>query len=170
MGHRRTLTAITLTVLVAILAVGAWFGWQNLIAPLPPEETANGNAPACADGVRRGDVVRVRDLTVSVYNAGDVTGLAGRTLDELAARGFKRGAAGNAPDSLTDVLVVRVLTQRTRRDPVARLVALQFGPNTVIQRVRRDLGPGVEVVVGNGFVGLSEAPRRLRADRAGSAC
>jgi LytR cell envelope-related transcriptional attenuator len=166
-AKRRTLTAVTLTVLVALLAVGAFIGWRALFSPLANESEA-GSDQGCADGVARGDTVRTRDVTVSVYNAGTRAGLAGQTQNELAARGFIPGDLGNAPDDVSSVRFVRVLAE-TRRDPAARLVALQFGRDTRVQAAP-DLGSGVEVVVGDRFGGLVKAPRRIRADAPGSGC
>ena len=169
MANRRTLTAVTLTVLVALLVVGAYIGWRALLAPLDDEsEDTPAAGPGCADGVARGDTVRTRDVTVSVYNAGTRAGLAGQTQDELVARGFIPGDLGNAPDDLSSVRVVRVLAE-TRRDPAAKLVALQFGRGTRVQ-ASPDLGSGVEVVVGDKFKGLDKAPRKIRADAPGSGC
>ena len=169
MATRRTLTAVTLCVLIGLLVAGAYVGWRALLAPVDGSDdpTAQGG-PTCADGVRRGDTVRTRDVTVSVYNAGTRAGLAGQTQDELVARGFIPGDLGNAPDDLLGVRFVRV-TAETRRDPAARLVALQFGRRTPVQAAP-DLGPGVEVVVGDRFDGLVKAPRRIRATARGSGC
>jgi hypothetical protein len=58
----------------------------------------------------------------------------------------------------------------SRNDPAAQLVARQFGRQTVVQPSLEDLGPGVDVVVGDSFVGLVKAPRRLKAETAGSGC
>jgi hypothetical protein len=168
-ARRRTLTAVTLTVLVALLAVGAFIGWRALFSPLESEsEAGSGTDQGCADGVARGDTVRTRDVTVSVYNAGTRAGLAGQTQNELAARGFIPGDLGNAPDDVSSVRFVRVLAE-TRRDPAARLVALQFGRGTRVQAAP-DLGSGVEVIVGDRFGGLVKAPRKIRADAPGSGC
>jgi LytR cell envelope-related transcriptional attenuator len=167
-ANRRTLTAVTLSVLVALLVVGAYVGWRALLAPLEDESEGTTSEPGCADGVARGDTVRTKDVTVSVYNAGTRAGLAGQTQDELAARGFIPGDLGNAPDDLSSVRVVRVLAE-TRRDPAAKLVALQFGRGTRVQ-ASPDLGSGVEVIVGDKFEGLDKAPRKIRADAPGSGC
>jgi hypothetical protein len=169
---RSVISAITLVVLVGLLVVGVYVGWQKLNEPLPggeDEDQAQVSGPRCDDGVKRGDVVRPRDITVSVYNAGTRTGLAGQTMSELEARGFIAGDVGNAPADLADVRFVRVLAA-TRSDPAARLVALQFGPNTLVEAVKEDLGPGVEVIVSDGFLGLVDAPDRIKARAAGSGC
>lgn len=168
---RRVVSGVTLLVLVGLLVAGAVVGWQRLSAPLPgrDDEPRRAAGPRCDDGVARGDVVRTADITVSVYNAGSRSGLAGQTQDELVARGFIPGEVGNAPEELLGVQFVRVLAA-TRTDPAARLVALQFGANTLIEAVEDDLGPGVEVVVGDDFLGLVEAPAKLRAQASGSGC
>lgn len=170
MTNRRVLSAVTLVVLLGILGVGAYIGWQRLTAPVEdktaPTKTAG---PRCDAGVHKGDVVKTRDVTVSVYNAGDRTGLAGQTMSELEARGFIAGEVGNAPEDLASVDWVRVLA-RSKTDPAARLVALQFGRQTLVQAVKQDLGPGVEVIVGDKFLGLVKAPAEIKAQAPGSGC
>lgn len=157
--------------LIALLMAGAWIGWQALSAPLPgeddgPERVAG---PQCEEGFARGDVVTRADVTVSVFNAGSRSGLADQTLSELTARGFIRGEVGNAPEELGEVRFVRVVAP-AKRDPAARLVALQFGRNTLVQKVADDLGPGVDVVVGDDFSGLVDARKRIKARRDSSSC
>ena len=171
MANRKAISAVTMVVLVGLLVAGAWYGWQSLSAPLPgdddrPQRRAKAR---CDGGVARGDLVRTADVTVSVFNAGSVSGLADQTLSELAARGFIRGDVGNAPEELGTVQFVRVLA-RTKTDPTAELVALQFGANTAVTESEENLGSGVEVVVGDRFVGLVDAPREIKARRATPGC
>lgn len=171
MGTRKAISAVTILVLIGLLVAGAYYGWQSISAPLPgddePESTER--RPRCEDGFARGDVVQTKDVTVSVYNAGSRSGLADQTRSELTARGFIPGDVGNAPAELEEVRFVRVLAP-SAKDPTARLVALQFGRNTYIEPVEQDLGPGVEVIVGDDFVGLVEARAKIKARRSGSGC
>jgi hypothetical protein len=171
MTNRRIVSAVTLVVLMGVLVVGVVVGWRTLSAPLPSrdDEAQSVSGPKCDSGVHRGDVLRPRDVTVSVYNAGSRSGLAGQTQSELEARGFISGEVGNAPTGMQDVQYVRVLAT-SKSDPAAKLVALQFGANTLIEPVKNDLGPGVEVVVGDGFLGLVKAPTQIKAQVAGSGC
>jgi hypothetical protein len=157
-----------LAVLVAVLVVGAVLGWRSLSAPLPSDDEPAATGPRCREGVSAGDVLHAGDVTVSVYNAGSRSGLAAQTQDQLTARKFIPGDLGNAPAEYERVRFVRVLAPR-RSDPAARLVALQFGANTVVQAAA-DLGPGVEVIVGDQFIGLVDAPKRIRAKADGSGC
>ena len=171
MSRRTAISAVTLTVLVALLVVGAVVGWRALVSPSESSDqpTAATRRSGCDARVTRGDLVTPRKVRVSVYNAGSRSGLAGETLSSLADRGFRRGRVGNAPSAYSTVRFVRVLAP-TAKDPAARLVALQFGRSTFVDRVKRNLGPGVEVVVGDGFLGLTRAPGRLRATAPGSGC
>jgi hypothetical protein len=167
---RQVRTALTLTALVGLLVLGVVLGWRALSSPVEEAgPAAKASASACVKGVDKGDRVKSRQVTVSVYNAGSRTGLAAETLDRLVARGFIGGDVGNAPARLSEVRFVRVLAP-TGRDPAARLVALQFGPRTYVEPTRTDLGPGVDVIVGDDFHGVVTAPRSLVARAEGSGC
>jgi len=166
--RRHLLTAVTLLVLLALVGAGGYYGYRELFSPLDDETAGSPRGRGCEAGLRRGETVRTRDVTVTVLNAGTQNGLAGDVQQALVRRGFLPGRTDNAPDDQL-VRFVRILAP-SRRDPAARLVAIQFGKRTVIQPTREDLGPGVDVVVGDRFKGLQKAPRRLRATVAGSGC
>jgi hypothetical protein len=164
---RRSLSAITLLVLCGVLGVFVLVGWRTVTAPGPWDD-GGPNATGCAEGLAEGELVRTTDVTVSVYNAGTRSGLAGRTQEELLARGFLPGDLGNAPEDVGDVRRVVVLAPNSD-DPAAMLVARQFGKRTAVQE-HDDIGSGVEVVVGDRYRGLAKAPRRMRAQADGSGC
>ena len=164
---RRVLSAVTLLVLCGILALFAVVGWRSLTAAGPWSD-AGPTAADCVEGLAKGDLVRTTDVTVSVYNAGTRSGLAGRTQEELLARGFLPGDLGNAPDDVAGVKRVAVLAP-SKDDPAAVLVARQFGARTEVRK-HEDVGSGVDVVVGDRFRGLEPAPRRMRAKADGSGC
>jgi hypothetical protein len=169
MPSRRATTTITMLVLIALLVAGGVVGALALFSPLPDDDPDTTATEGCNPGLAEGDRVRTRDVTVSVYNAGTRSGLAGTTRQRLVRRGFVAGEVGNAPGTLSGVQAVRVFAPN-RNDPAARLVARQFGRGTRVQVSAEDLGPGVDVVVGNDFAGLVKAPRRITAERAGSGC
>ena len=113
--------------------------------------------------LRRGEV------QVSVFNAGSKSGLAGKTLEKVEAAGFKAGNSGNAPGSAGVRRAVVWTTQPS--DTSARLVALAFGPRTLVEVTETDLGPGIDVIVGNRFKGLDKkAPNRIRLPRPVETC
>jgi hypothetical protein len=166
--RRHVTTGITLLVLICILAAGAWVGTQSLLAPLPSENSAE-PTPSCATkSLRKGQRISTRQVVVSVYNAGTRAGLADTTMSVLTNRGFDRGSVGNAPAG-SGVKVAQVWTTR-RQDAAARLVALQFGPAIKVKIKRVDLGPGVDVVVGNDFRKLAAARRTLVVRSTQTAC
>jgi hypothetical protein len=166
--RRHVRTGITLAVLMAVLAAGAWFGTRSLFAPIPDDRTVDAS-PACATRtLEKGQRINSRQVVVNVYNAGTRAGLADKTMGALTRRGFDKGSVGNAPEG-SRVKVAQVWTNR-RRDTAARLVAQQFGPTIKVKLKRVDLGPGVDVVVGNGFESLAAARRSILVETPQTAC
>ena len=104
-----------------------------------------------------------------MFNAGTRSGLAGQTLDQVEAPGSPAGNAGNAPRSAQVRRAVVWTTQPN--DSSARLVALALGPRHPRRGHRTDLGPGVDVLVGNRFRGLArKAPEQIRLPKPVETC
>jgi hypothetical protein len=168
MSDRRITTAVTMTALVGLLVAGLVVGTRWLFAPMADDAELSPGATCTPAAVEAGKRLRTRDVTVSVFNAGERSGLASQTLDQLGNRGFKLGDTGNAPED-TRVRFVQVWSTE-KDDPAARLVALQFGKNTAVRR-GEDLGPGIDVIVGNRFKGLvAGAPRSVRVRQPAEVC
>ncbi len=150
-------TAVTIAVLGVILFVGAAWGWSSLTEPFP--EAAD--PPTCVDRpIARGEKVYPDQVVVSVFNAGNREGLAGRTMQLLGEQGFGAGDSGNAPVG-TRVAKVEIWT-KDPRNPAVRLVASRFGPDTEVVR-RSAAGAGVFVVVGDAFQKLVAGRKAVRA-------
>jgi hypothetical protein len=167
MADRRITTAVTMTFLVGLLVAGLVVGTRWLFAPIEDDTEAAPGSDCTPQKVGAGKPLRTQEVTVSVFNAGERSGLASETLDQLGNRGFRLGDTGNAPET-ANVKFVQVWTT-DRRDPAARLVALQFGKKTAIRR-GEDLGPGVDVIVGNRFKGLVKAPKSIRVRQPAEVC
>jgi len=160
-GRQQLVTAATMLVLVGVLVLATVWGWKALFAEVPAVDViAEDPSPTCTtERVRAGQKIRPGQVKVSVFNSSNRSGLAGTTLDVLVERGFQAGDAGNAPD---DVKVKRVAVWSTVENDVrARLVARQFGKDVKVRFSDVDLGVGVDVIVGDGFRGLSRAPTTL---------
>ncbi len=160
-------TPITLSALLLVLVGAAWYGWSQVDEPFenPFEEQ-----PACvAQKIDDGGKLTRDQVVVNVYNAGTRNDLASKTLRDLAERGFARGAAANAPDRL-EVARVTVLDPDPKAAEV-RLVRDQF-KGKVSVRDRPDLGnAGVDVVVGNGYLGLKKnGPKSVRVQSEQEVC
>ena len=169
MRGRHLTTAITLVVLVGILLFGAFYGMKSLFAPLPSDNASKAPAAKCTTtNVKKGQKIRATQVQVSVYNAGTRAGLAQETLAKLHKRGFRNGDVGNAPSG-TVVKRAQVWTTQ-QHDAAARLVAKQLGAGAPVRTVSKNLGPGVDVVVGNNFHKLAHVKSFLVVKRSGSAC
>jgi hypothetical protein len=161
MPGRRLTTAVTLLVLMVVLGVMAVFGFRELTAPLPGSTSADKTCTGAEKDVQT--FLKRSEVQVSVFNAGTRDGFAGATLERVEEAGFRAGNAGNAPDGAG---VRRAVVWTTEPDdPSATLVALALGRHTQVKVTETDLGPGVDVLVGNRFKGLDpKAPTRIRLD------
>ena len=170
MGRREIISAVTMLVLCGVLVLGAVLGWRALFADLPGEPKATDDPdPTCTtEQVDAGQRIRSSQVRVSVYNGGTRSGLADSTLSALRKRGFTPGDVGNAP---ADAKVSRVAVWSTEEDDAeARLVARQFGKSVKVTFSDVDLGPGVDVIVGNRFTGLVKAKRSIRVRSSQEVC
>lgn len=169
MGRRELTTTVTMLALIGIVVLAAVWGWRALFAELPePAVTADPSTTCTTEQLDRGQRIRAKQVRVSVFNGGTRSGLAGGTLESLQRRGFAAGDVGNAP---ADVDVRRVEVWSTvEEDPRARLVARQFGKKVRVRFSDEDLGPGIDVVVGDRFDGLVKAPRSLKVREDQAVC
>ena len=143
MGRREITTTITMLILCGMLVVGAVWGWRSLFADVPADETVAepSASPSCTTD---------------------------STMAALRKRGFRPGDVGNAPATAN---VRRVAVWSTEENDVeARLVARQFGKRVEVTLAEEDLGPGVDVIVGNKFKGLKKAKRSVRVQSPQEVC
>lgn len=155
-------TPITLLVLLGVLLGAAYYGYRTVISPATGSDNSSSPTTKCVKQrvFHRGQVIMSKDVFVNVYNAGSIAGLAGATLHALHHNGFLPGAADNAPPGVTATNVT-VVTKHSRL-PQVKLVASQFKGHVVV-RAGRPLAAGIDVVVGDSFVGVDHlAPRHLR--------
>jgi LCP family protein required for cell wall assembly len=86
-------------------------------------------------------------ITVQVYNAANVQGLASTVLNALAAKGFKRGPVASAPQT-SDTTVVKYAAGE---EGSARKVAAELGPNVSVQQDTSVRSGQVQVFVGTDY-------------------
>ncbi|MFL6023069.1 MAG: LytR C-terminal domain-containing protein [Marmoricola sp.] len=148
---------------LAVLVMALW-GINALTAPFKNDSTTT-TSTDCSKPSHH--TIKRADVTVSVYNAGKRQGRAGVALDQLETAGFNPGAVGNAPKGF-QVQVAVVRTTKTVH-PDATLVARAFGPHVPVVVTSVDLGPGVDVIIGDKFLKLNaKAPRLVRVSSATS--
>ena len=162
MTGRRVLTGVTLVAASVLLLAMAVWGYNAATAPIEDDTTASPSAgPTCPkEDQKVTKYVRRGEVTVSVYNAGKKSGRAQATMNLLEAAGFKPGEVNNAPEG---VEVDKAAVYTTDGDDLeAQLVALALGKKTPNVRSDDELGPGVDVVIGDKFKRLDRsAPKRL---------
>jgi len=156
---RRITTTVTLVVLLVVLGAMAIFGFRAATSPLPGGLSEKKPCSKAEQKVQA--FIKRSEVQVSVFNAGKREGLASTTLEKVEAAGFRAGNAGNAPKSAE---VRRAVVWTTKPDDAAaKLVAQTFGRRTKVKVTDADLGPGLDVLVGDKFKGLNtKAPKRIR--------
>lgn len=161
----RLRTAVTLGVLALLLLLGVSWAWGALTDPFPREA----KPPICVDEkVAAGDTVRPGGVTISVLNAGTREGLAGRTLDALVDGGFARGRLSNAPD---DVKVGGAqIWAPDDRDPAVLLLKSYLGGKGVKVLERKAPEPGINVLVGDKFPGVTKGRQKIVAKHDATIC
>ncbi|MDO9378278.1 MAG: LytR C-terminal domain-containing protein [Nocardioidaceae bacterium] len=142
----------TMSVLVALFVIGTFVGFRLLFAEGPSlADAAVDDTPQCQDAtIPAGGALPAQQVTVTVYNAGSVSGLANRTLINLQQRGFRPGKVGNVPEGVQAGRNVTIITDE-RTDPAVRLVARQFKGNVVYAAPTQAQGDNVEIVIGPRF-------------------
>jgi hypothetical protein len=148
---------------LAVFVMALW-GMNALTAPFGGNDTTDSSANC---GTTSHRTVKRSDVTVSVYNAGKRQGRAGVTLDLLEEAGFNAGAVGNAPKGVTARVAIVRTTQRVHPD--ATLVARALGSHVPVVVTSDDLGPGVDVIIGDKFSKLNpNAARSVRVSNTAS--
>lgn len=155
MSH--TKSAITLVVLSVMFVGAIVVGFQLATAPIPELELENveTSEPTCKDTtIEPGSELATEQVTVDVYNAGTVSGLASQTQRRLSRYGYQRGVTGNADDLDVRARNVTIVSE-TPRGPMARLLEQQFRGRVRVEKGKTEgETTSIAVVVGDKFVGL----------------
>lgn len=168
---RRYTSAATMAVLVATFIIGTVVGVRLLLTKAPPLVTTDSPASAGCQPrtIKAGGKLASEAITVNVYNASSISGLANRTLINLGKRGFRAGTVANAPKGVSAVNVSLITKDRAASS--ARLVAAQFRGKVRFVAPTAALPSGVQVVVGPKYIGLKKKyPRIVTATKATQVC
>lgn len=138
-------TPVTLLLLFGVLLYGAYWGYNNIIKPvpaLPPEPCVVQNLPN--GQLKTGQVV------VRVYNGGDRKGLAADVGRSLRGKGFRVTLTTNTVEKIQKTVIVGADVN----NPEVKFVKTFFKESVVRsdQRVDRT----VDVLVGNKYGGFDK--------------
>jgi hypothetical protein len=152
-------TPLTLLALLAVLCYGAWWGYSNVLRPvpaLPPEPCVNQTVP-------KGQLLSSQ-VVVSVYNGGTKKGLAGDVGRMLRERQFKVQRTTNTNEKIQKTVIVGA----GAKNPEVLLVKGFFKD----AQVRADKRPDhtVDVLVGNRYAGFNKNAATSLAVRTKTVC
>lgn len=150
--RRRRRAALVLIALVALLVAIAAYALAYFRGWVPGTEggdtdqvTATSSTPTLATS----------EVTVNVYNASGVTGIAGRTSEALASLGFDIDAIADAPVG-TETPQVAEIRHGAANQEEAQLLATYITGAELVQDTREI--NEVDLYIGTDFVELEPAP------------
>ncbi len=152
-------TPLTLLILLGVLGYGAYWGWNNVIAPAPPLPPK----PCVPTKVVKGKLTAAQ-VTVRVFNGGQVRGLAGDVANSLRGKGFNTSAAANTSQKVATTIVVGA----KKTNPEVKLVASFFKGASIREDGRKD--GTVDVLVGDKYGGFNSKAQNWIAVKTQTVC
>ena len=138
-------TPITLLILFGMLLYGAWWGYNNIMNPipaLPPE-------PCVDQSVPKGQL-QASQVVIRVYNGGDRKGLAADVGRSLRGKGFRVVITTNTAEKIQKTVIVGA----DGNNPEVLFVK-SFFKEAVVRSDKR-VDRTVDVLVGNKYGGFKK--------------
>ena len=152
-------TPVTLLILFGVLLYGAWWGYNNIIKPVPPLPPE----PCVEQTVPQGQL-KSSQVVIKVYNGGDRKGLAADVGRSLRNEGFRVVQTTNTVEKIQKTVIVGA----DANNPEVLFVKSFFKEATVRadQRVDRT----VDVLVGNKYRGFNKNAKATYKINAETVC
>jgi hypothetical protein len=152
-------TPLTLLILFGVLLYGAWWGYNNIIKPVPPLPPE----PCVEQSVPQGEL-KASQVVIKVYNGGDRKGLAADVGRSLRNEGFRVVQTTNTVEKIQKTVIVGA----DANNPEVLFVKSFFKEATVRadQRVDRT----VDVLVGNKYGGFNKNAKATYQINAETVC
>ena len=152
-------TPVTLIILLAALVWAAYWGYTNVIAPVPaPPPT-----PCVQQTLPKGQL-STSQVYVKVFNGGNSRGLAANVGRALRGSGFKVTGTSNTIEKIDETVIVG----SGEKDPEV-LLAKSFFKNAKVRADGR-ADHSVDVLVGNKYAGYNKGAKKTLAVQADSLC
>jgi hypothetical protein len=152
-------TPVTLLILFGVLLYGAYWGYHNIIRPipaLPPEPCVNQSVP-------KGEL-QSSQVVVRVYNGGDRKGLAADVGRSLRGKGFRVTLTNNTVEKIQKTVIVGADVN----NPEVKFVKTFFKEAVVRSDGRVDRT--VDVLVGNKYGGFNKKAKTTYQIDADTVC
>jgi hypothetical protein len=141
-------TPVTLLILFGMLLYGAWWGYNNIIKPIPPLPPE-----PCVDQVVEKGQLKSAQVVVRVYNGGDRKGLAADVGRSLRGKGFRVVLTTNTVEKIQKTVIVGA----DGNNPEVLFVKSFF--KEAIVRSDKRVDNTVDVLVGNKYGGFNKGAR-----------
>ena len=138
-------TPVTLLILFGMLLYGAWWGYNNIIKPIPPLPPE----PCVDQSVPKGQL-KASQVVVKVYNGGDRKGLAADVGRSLRSEGFRVVLTTNTVEKIQKTVIVGA----DGNNPEVLFVK-SFFKEAVVRSDKR-VDRTVDVLVGNKYGGFNK--------------
>ena len=138
-------TPVTLLLLLGVLMWGAYWGYNNILAPVPKIPP-----PPCVEQTLAKGELKASQVIIKVYNGGDRRGLAGDVGRSLRNKGFKVTVTTNTGEKISKTVIVGT----DAKDPKVLFVK-SFFKDSVVRADKRNDGT-VDVLVGNKYGGFNK--------------
>ncbi|HET9649138.1 MAG TPA: LytR C-terminal domain-containing protein [Microlunatus sp.] len=152
-------TPLTLLLLLGILCYGAYWGYKNVLAEVPPPPPT-----PCVDQTVQGGQLKSAQVTVSIFNGGDRKGLAGDVGRALRQRGFKVMKTTNTAEKIQQTVIVGA----DANSPEVLFVKTFFKNATARGDKRAD--HSVDILVGNKYGGFNSKAKTTYAVKSTTVC
>jgi hypothetical protein len=141
-------TPVTLLILFGMLLYGAWWGYNNIIKPIPPLPPE-----PCVDQVVEKGQLKTGQVVVRVYNGGDRKGLAADVGRSLRGKGFRVVLTTNTVEKIQKTVIVGA----DGNNPEVLFVK-SFFKEAVVRSDKR-VDRTVDVLVGNKYGGFNKGAK-----------
>ena len=153
-------TPITLLLLLGVLLWAAWWGYHNIIAPIPEIPP-----PPCVDQTVAKNEIKASQVIVKVYNGGDRQGLAGDVTRSLRAKGFKVPVTDNTKEKISKTVIVGGGAQNPEV-----LFVKTFFKDAVVRVDPKKKDASVDVLVGNKYGGFNKSAKSTYPVKSNTVC
>ena len=141
-------TPVTLLILFGMLLYGAWWGYNNIIKPIPPLPPE-----PCVDQVVEKGQLKSGQVVIRVYNGGDRKGLAADVGRSLRSKGFRVVLTTNTVEKIQKTVIVGADVNNPEV-----LFVKSFFKEAVVRSDKR-VDRTVDVLVGNKYGGFNKEAR-----------